>query len=537
MKRKTLKTVSLGLAFVLILMSFAACGKKGTEVATNGSPVTYNGEKIYPIQCDDTLDYWMGSSVMWNHKFENFGETPLGVAISEATGVKVNYIHAQTGQDKEQFQILLASDELTDLVQYSWDSYPGGPEAALKDGYIHQLNDIIDKWSPALKATLESNDTWDKGSKTDSGAYYTYPMLMEEGILQIAYGPAIRADIFKKTGLEAPTTIEEWETVLKALKAEGVEYPFIGGVGMLLQTFGPAYGTYPSWHKNGDKIVYGYTQPGVKDLIVTLNKWYKEGLIHPDMATLDSKTIQTKLLNGESAVTMLWCGSGIGTLLNAEPDRSKFDLVGVQFPAMKKGENAEYSHMSGITATANGTAISNNCKNIELAARFLDYGFTEEGHNLYNFGIEGVSYTWEDKDDEKYPTYTDLIMNNPDGLSIGNAMGLYTRSCYNGIMVQDQRYMEQYYPTEQQKNAQLEWMKTNMGEHILPPISVLTEESDADANTMANVQTYVDEMLLKFITGEVSVDKFDEYLKQVDKFGLQESVKFRQDAYERYQKR
>ena len=32
-------------------------------------------------------------------------------------------------------------------------------------------------------------------------------------------------------------------------------------------------------------------------------------------------------------------------------------------------------------------------------------------------------------------------------------------------------------------------------------------------------------------------DKFDEYLAQVDKFGLQESVEFRQNAYERYLKR
>ncbi len=537
MKNSHIKKVALFLALVLVMASFAGCGKKGEEVATNGSPVTYNGDKIYPIQCDDTLDYWMGSSTMWNHKFENFGDTPLGKAIAEATGVKVNYIHAQTGQDKEQFQIMLASDELPDLVQYGWGSYPGGAEAAIKDGYIHQLNDIVDQWSPAFKARLESNETWNKGSRTDSGALYTYPMLMEEGILQIAYGPAVRADLFKKLNLEVPTTIEEWETVLKAFKADGVQFPFTGDINMLLQTFGPAYGTYPSWVLDGEKVVYGYTKPGMKDLLTTLNKWYKEGLIHPDFATLDSKTMHAKLLNGEGAVTMLWCGSGIGTLLNAEPDRSKFDLLGVQFPAAKKGENAEYSYMSGITMTGSGVGISNNCKNIELAARFLDYGFTEEGHNLYNFGIEGESYTWEDKDGEPYPTYTDLILNNPDGLSIGNAMGLYTRSCYNGIMVQDQRYMEQYYPTEQQKNAQLEWMKTNMGEHLVPPISVLPEETDADANTMANVKTYVDEMIIKFITGEASIDKFDEYLEQVDKFGLQESKKFRQAAYERYQNR
>ena len=41
------------------------------------------------------------------------------------------------------------------------------------------------------------------------------------------------------------------------------------------------------------------------------------------------------------------------------------------------------------------------CKNVELAARYLVYGFTEEGHNVYNFGVEGESYNWVDKDGEK----------------------------------------------------------------------------------------------------------------------------------------
>ena len=537
MKRKFSKTIAFCMALAMILTCFAGCGNKKTNIENTGAPLVLNGDKIYPIQCDDTLDYWLNSGVKWQQVYENFGETPLGKEIAKVTGVKINYMHPQAGQGGEQLQILMASDELPDIVKNDWSAYPGGPEAALKDGYILKLNDIIGKYMPGLKKVLDENEEWDKNSKTDENSYFTVPMFLEPGILQVSSGPALRADMLKKVGMEPPKTIDEWEKVLRAFKDAGVESPFIGTVSGLITVFSPGFDVSSNWYRNGDEIVYGYTQPGFKELLKTLNKWYNEGLIDPDMATIDDELVKTKLLNNQAGSAWLWCGSGMGTLLAAESDRNKFDLVGTQYPSPEKGKNPEYGNVSKTTSISAGVAISNNCKNIELAARFLDFGFTEEGHNLFNFGIEGVSYNWVDKDGEKYPQYSDLILNNPEGMSVGDAMDFYMRSSTNGLMVKDKRYMEQYYTTEQQRNAQLEWMKTNMNEHILPNIYVLPEEADIDANIMANVKTYVDEMILKFITGAESIENFDKYVEQVNKFGLEESVKFRQNAYDRFAER
>ena len=77
----------------------------------------------------------------------------------------------------------------------------------------------------------------------------------------------------------------------------------------------------------------------------------------------------------------------------------------------------------------------------------FDFGYTDEGHMLNNFGIEGVSYTMENGE----PVYTDEIMKNPEGLTMGQAMGKYMRSSYGGPFVQDERYLEQYYTCTEQK--------------------------------------------------------------------------------------
>jgi len=537
MKKKTIKLIALGISLLMTAGCFAGCGAdKNEQASTEGSNVTLNGDKIYPIQSEDKLTYWMGSSTMWSHSFENFGDTPLGKAISENTGVNVEYIHPAQGQGEEQIQLLMASDELPDMVQHSWNNYPGGPDTAIKDEYILALNDVFEKYAPAVSAKLASNEVWDRQIKSDTGNYYAFPFMMEEGILQTAFGPMLRADWLRELNLEVPETIDEWEKVLQAFKDKGVEAPFIGNLSNTLQVFAPGFGVWPSYYQNDGKIVYGYAEPGFKELVTKLNDWYKKGLIYSDIATADGDSMRTKMLNDEAGSTIAWLGSGVGQWLTANADKvpDKFDVVGSKFPAMKKGENSEYSYMSSPVSMAQGTAINPKCPNVELAARFLDYGFTEEGHNLFNFGIEGESYEWVDRDGVKYPQYTDLIMKNPDGLAIGNAMGLYTRSCYNGIMVQDTRYMEQYYTTDQQKNAQKEWVKTNMGSHLLPQLYVEESKTERDAEITTNIKTYVEEMSLKFITGDEPIENFDKYLKQLESFGLSEAIAHRQDALDRY---
>ena len=76
-----------------------------------------------------------------------------------------------------------------------------------------------------------------------------------------------------------------------------------------------------------------------------------------------------------------------------------------------------------------------------------------------------------------------------------------------------------------------------MNDHLMPEIYVLGEESEKAADIMAACKTYIDEMTLKFITGDVSLDKFDEYLAQLEEFGIKDAIKFRQSAYDRYQSR
>ena len=53
--------------------------------------------------------------------------------------------------------------------------------------------------------------------KTDEGNYYCFPFIRGDDILSVFYGPQIRKDWLDECSLEIPTTISEWEIVLKEL--------------------------------------------------------------------------------------------------------------------------------------------------------------------------------------------------------------------------------------------------------------------------------------------------------------------------------
>lgn len=179
-----------------------------------------------------------------------------------------------------------------------------------------------------------------------------------------------------------------------------------------------------------------------------------------------------------------------------------------------------------------GAVITTSCKDVELAARLLDYAYSEEGHMLFNFGIEGVSYTMENGE----PIYTDLLLKNPD-LSITHAMAGYIRANYNGPFVQDEAYASQYYTLDAQKEAIELWSDTNAGNHILPPVTPTVDESKEQAQIMNEINTYRDEMTLKFILGNKSFDEWDDYVKTIKGMNIDRVLEIQNAALERYEAR
>ena len=286
--RKITKLITLALCTAMTVSAFSGCGcKKNTIAGIGKSHLVLNGDKIYPIQSETVLDYWMTTG--YSPDYENFGDTPLAKQVEKATGVKINYMHPQGGS--EQFQIMLASYDLPDIVEHDWRTYPGGPAQAVEDGYIYDLTDIFAHWAPAITKVFKEHPEWGKEAKTEDGKYFAFPFIKGDDRLNSGAGNFMRKDWLDDAGLEVPETIDEWYKALKVFKKNGADRALTG-----TQTKVPfmgAYGLAETFFINKGKVKFAPYEPAYKDFLKTFAKWYAEGLIDPDIAINDTKTVGT----------------------------------------------------------------------------------------------------------------------------------------------------------------------------------------------------------------------------------------------------
>lgn len=533
---KELKKVMACLLSAAMLVPFAGCNKK----ETSSDDVSSFENASYPLKTETVLTYWMPLHANVSASATDMGDTPYAEGLEKRTGVHVKYIHPVAGQERESLNLLLTSDELPDMIEYNWLEFSGGPNKAINEGYITALDELIDKYSPNLKKVLKEHPEFDKEVKTDEGKYYVYPFIRSDDLLTATAGPSIRKDWLDEYGLKVPETYDELYEVLKVLKEKkNLSAPITiagGSSNSYFDILMAHFGASNNFYRENGKIKYGPLEPEYKEAVTLLHKFYEDGLLDRNFSTTDTKIVESNMLNDKSAFTHTSAGGQLGKWVSAkQAEGESFGLEGIAFLTKEKGGINKFGGGGIKYSGANSVAITATSTNKELAAKYLDYLYGEEGHLYANFGEEGVSYEMKDGK----PTYTDLIMNNPDGLAVNQAMGKYFRSSYSGPFIQDVGYIEQYYRMDCQKEAQAQWKKAaeKSSAYALPSIIPTEEESARMSTILSNIDTYKYSMLLKFIMGTESLDNYDAFIKQLKDFGIDEAISIQQSALERYEKR
>lgn len=545
------KTTGL-LALLVCLAIFAGCtgtpstpapnqeapSQTAAAASTQGTDATAEPQSRYPIAGNHKLTLAIGEETQVTANAATLGHTPFAQALMAATGVNVEYIHP-AGTDA--FNLLFASGEYPDIITYDFGSYRGGAVKAIKDQIIYPLDDLLDEYAPALKAVLEENDLYRKSMTTSDGHIAGFPFIRGDEILLTSHGLMIRQDWLDDLGLEVPVTPDDLYNVLEAFKTQkGATVPYstdnwsmnmVLGEGLISSPFNLPKAEF---YQLDGKVHYGYAEPAFKDVLGYLNKLYANGLLDPNYTTLDGNTKNANIMNGSSGVTNGPPGGGMGNYLQTMEEKDpKYNLTGFGPLVAAKGDIPMSTHydnpVSGFISV-----ITVSSANKEVAAQFLDYAYTQEGKMLFNFGIENESFTMVDG----VPTYTDLILKNPDGLTMQLALAQYTRAWARDSFVQDRQYILQYMARPQQKAALEQWSNSNAVKYKIPPTTVAEADSAEYSKLMGDISTYIGEMKTKFITGIEPLDKFEtEYLPTLEKLGINRVIQMQQAALDEFNAR
>lgn len=520
------KIVAIAILAAMSVSMFAGCGGNEDVVVDDGSA---------------KLTYWAPNNA--SKYVSNYDEVYSFQKIQENLGIDIEFIHPSASTGNEQFNIMIASGEYTDLIYApNWGSlYNGGLSQALKDNVIVDLTPYYEDGKlPNFKKAVQKHPGLETDYKTVEGQILFVDAIRSDEAMNASLGLIIRKDWLDKLGLSVPENITDWYNMLVAFKdkdpngnGQKDEIPYGDHKSQFFGNFAAAFGTKRAYYKKDGKIVYGSVQPEYKEYLVEMNKWYNEGLMESEFAAIAKTNLDANVLNDKVGSFVGYVGSYMGNYLNARKgDGSTFDLVAAPWPKTKDGRKFAPTDITGNAGTG-GLVLTTACKKPDLAIKFMDYMYSDEATELLNWGEEGKTYTNENGERK----LTDFVLKNPDGAEPLAASSDYF---FGSLGVPPKYWLYESYAQlqfnyPQQQNATETWAQEADNMLVGTKYKFTAEENKRLAQLKADLNTYEAEMFTKMVIGKEPISKFDEYVEKIYGLGLDEVLEIYEVAHKRYE--
>ena len=401
-----------------------------------------------------------------------------------------------------------------------------------ESGQLIDLKPLLEENAPNLWALLQANPDWLKAITLPSGKIGALPSIQEVGPQN---GMWINQTWLKKFNLEMPTDMESLRTVLTAFRdrdpngngrKDEVPMAFMGPWELKLfsHAWGVAANDYNIYLDETGKVQFWPADERFLDMAETLRGFFADGLLDPDgFITADN----LRRITDEKA-DQIYGAMFAPTPMNLVTYDRGTEFV-IMDPFVYEGKQVYRELFGQITR---GTfAITSACSDPAALLRWVDALYTQEGAIEAMVGIEGVDY--EVKSSGRWDWaggVSNMDMTKLDQLSIydtGNMPWIFPHAFYNN------------YADESVRSVNLEMEKAaRYAVEPFPTYYTLTDEESAEVVAIQKeLGRYVDEMLARFVLGEIEIteETAAEFQQGLKERGMDDMVAFWQKIADRIQ--
>ena len=453
--------------------------------------------------------------------------------INEATNVYIDFTAIAGGAvEEESFNLMIAGGDYLDILGVM-NYYSTGHEGAITDEVIIDLKDALEENCPNYWNLLTSSDDAYMTMLTESGYMGCIAQLLKKGGTE-NQGMVIRKDWLEASGVSSVETLADFEEYLTYAKDTYGAYAYMNYSG-LESNLAAMFNTAGGMEVRDGQVVHSYDTEEFKNYLTKMNEWYQKGIINEDFYNdTDVTTVRQDMANDLCAYVE-GSAENMSNIYEFNPENSSMVLMGIKYPKAEGVDAIHVSRASTIIKNTDTWSISTSCGDITDLLKLVNWLYSEEGQIMYNWGEEGVAFEFDENGE---PQWTDLVVNNAEGLNFMFASYLYATgvgsSFYPGVYDMEKGF----YSYNEDQLAAVDTF-ANMGEDSdwsLPSYVSLTIEEQLEYNSYAtDLETYTEGMILKFVMGDEPMENYDTFVEQCYAMGMQEMIDLYQVAYERSQ--
>ena len=469
---------------------------------------------------------------------QDLGQVYNMQVYEEMTGVDIDWENVDPSVFANTLAASIAADDLPDIILkgyltndqlYSWG----------EDGILVDLAPYIEEYAPNFNALMEQYPDIRKSITAPDGGIYGLPQVVLAPQMRVPCKLFINTAALEKLGMEMPATLDDLYAYLVAFRdsdfnGNGIadEIPISSTAKNLYKYFYGCFGVRSRGAHHdvvdvdpatGELRIFAQSED-YRKFLEFLHKCYAEKLIYQEIFTDGEKN------NGAFAAEDR-LGAIVATTLYNIPTEKSDAWAGVK--GQLDGET--YGFVSEVRSNLHSTgnfAITDACENVELALRWVDYFYSEEGSLFYHAGVEGVN--WEKKADGTLG-YTEECAARRTGSMTQDAFiaefAMWPGGRNPSVML-DNLWGGEY---EAEPAATAMAMIEDDNDIVWPFFSWTADENEVIATTQTDILTFITNSTAQAVAGEVEItdEWWNAFVANIDSMGGQKLIDTYQSAVDR----
>lgn len=544
MKHTAIKLITLWMA-VILLVTLSACSQPSTSstpsttasqtTAKTGAATTATTEDpfalpVLPLQEPVTL-------TVLNIERSGFDEECIiNQKLRELTGIILDNTWVAGEDFATKQNVSLSAGIKYDLTVLTNTANRTTKDLATEMGeqeMIVNFNDYI-QYMPNLQLLDETLPSWRPQMEDANGNIYMYTsatsVLGSFNGAMTYYTWMVSEESFNALDLDDPTTTDDLTHVLKTLKEAYPEaYPLLTiDIGKFSSTFGVGglTGGGLFWNPDTDQYEIGALKEEFHEMLTYVHSLYKDELLDPEFATMSGDQLNDKLVNNKG---FMYAGFTGDTFVIGDPAvavNPDFGLHSID-PLSHNGNAGKYEYYSGGINTDWIVVVDAASEYKKEALAFLDFQLSQECINLISWGIEGETFELVNGQPQYLPTIKTKA--NPTGTTdISDYMS--TTNLGIGVLPSSEFYSSVSMGWDQKSTDAMMYFTKNfdtLGQK-LPNFSLVLEadENEIASNIRTQINTYLDENVIKFITGDIELtdEQWSQFIGTIESLDSQKLV-------------